>query len=200
MRRQTDFVRTFAIPLLFMTALAALAQTVDHASGSDPLSLANALALAQQKYPAIKAALEQQSAAKDQIGVAKTAYLPRVDMLWQTNRATENNRTGLMLPQAVLPSISGPVAVDAPAKVHGAALEALLSTGSPSILESARAKWMRQKRAQLLQRAQQISPVWGSLPELQPPSLMQRLRTSWLLLRRPMSDGCRHSQTAFMCW
>jgi outer membrane protein len=115
-RRQTDFVRTFAIPLLFMTAWAALAQTVDHASGSDPLSLANALALAQQKYPAIKAALEQQSAAKDQIGVAKTAYLPRVDILWQTNRATDNNRTGLMLPQAVLPSISGPVAVDAPGK------------------------------------------------------------------------------------
>jgi outer membrane protein TolC len=115
-RRLTDFVRTFAIPLLFMTAWAVLAQTVDHASGIDALSLADALALAQQKYPAIKAALEQQSAAKDQIGVAKAAYLPRVDMLWQTNRATDNNHTGLMLPQGVLPSISGPVVVDAPGK------------------------------------------------------------------------------------
>jgi outer membrane protein len=115
-RRQTDFIRTFAIPLLFLTACAALAQTVEPASGSNPLSLANALALAQQKYPAIKAALEQQSAAKDQVGVAKTAYLPRVDILWQTNRATDDNRTGLMLPQGVLPSISGPVAVDAPGK------------------------------------------------------------------------------------
>jgi outer membrane protein len=115
-RRQTDFIRTFAIPLLFLTAWAALAQTVEPASGSNPLSLANALALAQQKYPAIKAALEQQSAAKDQVGVAKTAYLPRVDILWQTNRATDDNRTGLMLPQGVLPSISGPVSVDAPGK------------------------------------------------------------------------------------
>lgn len=116
MRRQTEFVRIFAVPLLFLTAWAALAQTVDSASESHPLSLAEALALAQQKYPAIKAALEQQSAAQNQIGVAKTAYLPRVDILWQTNRGTDDNRTGLMLPQGVLPSISGPVAVDAPGK------------------------------------------------------------------------------------
>jgi outer membrane protein len=34
-------------------------------------------------------------------------------MLWQTNRATDNNRSGLLLPQSVLPPISGPVAVDA---------------------------------------------------------------------------------------
>jgi len=72
------------------------------------------MALAQERYPAIKAALEQQSAAQSQIGLAKTAYLPRVDMLWQTNRATDDNRTGLMLPQGVLPSVSGPVAVDSP--------------------------------------------------------------------------------------
>jgi outer membrane protein TolC len=37
-------------------------------------------------------------------------------MLWQTNRATDNNRTGLLLPQGVLPSISGPVAVDDPGR------------------------------------------------------------------------------------
>jgi outer membrane protein TolC len=37
-------------------------------------------------------------------------------LLWQTNRATDNNRTGLLLPQSVLPSISGPVAGDAPGR------------------------------------------------------------------------------------
>ena len=116
MRRQTQFVRTFAVALLFLTVWAAFAQTVAPAPESHPLSLVDALALAQQKYPAIKAAMEQQSAAQEQIGVARTAYLPRVDILWQTNRATDNNRTGLMLPQGVLPSISGPVAVDAPGK------------------------------------------------------------------------------------
>jgi len=81
-----------------------------------PLTLALAIQEADAKYPAIRAAQEQQEAARNAIGVAKTAYLPRVDLLWQTNRATDNNRTGLMLPQGVLPSISGPVAVDAPGK------------------------------------------------------------------------------------
>src|SRR6266702_4948182 len=104
------------VHLLFLAACAVSAQTVAPAPGNQTLSLADALAMAQDKYPAIKASLEQQAAAQHQIGVAKTAYLPRLDMLWQTNRATDNNRTGLLLPQSVLPSISGPVAVDAPGK------------------------------------------------------------------------------------
>ena len=107
--------QTFAI-LLFLTAHALSAQTVAPAPVSQPLSLADALAIAQDKYPAIKASLEQQAAAQHQIGVAKAAYLPRLDLVWQTNRATDNNRTGLLLPQSVLPSISGPVAGDAPGR------------------------------------------------------------------------------------
>ena len=99
--------------------------------------------------------MEQQSAAQEQIGVARAAYLPRVDILWQTNGAADNDRNGLMLPQGILPSISGPVAVDLPAKVHGAVREARLSTGSLSILASARDKWMWRKKEQLRQRAQQ---------------------------------------------
>jgi len=114
--RETIFMRRFVVSLLCLTAWAVPAQTVPPVSGNQPLSLAEALALAQTKYPAIRAALEQQAAAQHQIGVARTAYLPRVDMLWQTNRATDDNRTGLLLPQGVLPSLSGPVAVDAPGK------------------------------------------------------------------------------------
>jgi outer membrane protein len=102
--------------LLFLAACALSAQTVAPAAGNQPLSLADALAMAQDKYPAIKASLEQQVAAQHQIGVAKTAYLPRLDVLWQSNRATDNNRTGLLLPQSVLPPISGPVAGDAPGR------------------------------------------------------------------------------------
>ena len=101
---------------LFLAAYAVSAQTVAPAPGNPPLSLADALGMAQDKYPAIKTSIEQQVAAQHQIGIAKTAYLPRLDMLWQTNRATDNNRTGLLLPQNVLPSISGPVAVDAPGR------------------------------------------------------------------------------------
>lgn len=73
------------------------------------LTLAGAIDAAEANYPRVRAALEQQNAAQAKIGVARTAYLPRVDMLWQTNRATANNIYGLLLPQSVIPSISGPV-------------------------------------------------------------------------------------------
>lgn len=73
------------------------------------LTLAAAIDAAQANYPRVRAALEQQNAAQATIGVARTTYLPRIDMLWQTNRATANNIYGLLLPQSIIPSISGPV-------------------------------------------------------------------------------------------
>jgi outer membrane protein TolC len=73
------------------------------------LTLTQVLAETRKNYPAIQAAQAQQRAAEGSIGVARTAYLPRTDILWQTNRATANNIYGLLLPQGVIPSISGPV-------------------------------------------------------------------------------------------
>src|SRR5258708_13263602 len=95
------FVPAFVL-LLFLAANAVSAQTLAPAPGSQPLSLADALAMAQDKYPAIKASLEQQVAAQHQIGVAKTAYLPRLDRPGQTNPATDTNRTRCLLAQNVL--------------------------------------------------------------------------------------------------
>jgi len=89
-------------------ASASAGQTSDNQRQTE-LTLARALEMADAHYPKIRAALEQQVAAKNGIGVARTAYLPRVDTLWQTNRATANNIYGLLLPQGVIPSISGPV-------------------------------------------------------------------------------------------
>jgi outer membrane protein len=114
--RQNSVMRQTFVLLLFLATHVLSAQTVAPSPGNQSLSLADALAMAQDKYPAIKASLEEQAAAQHQIGVAKTAYLPRLDLLWQSNRATDNNRTGLLLPQSVLPSISGPVAGDAPGR------------------------------------------------------------------------------------
>jgi outer membrane protein len=73
------------------------------------LTLAQALAAAEANYPKIRISSGQSAAATAGVGVARTAYLPRADMLWQTNRATANNVYGLLLPQSVIPSISGPV-------------------------------------------------------------------------------------------
>lgn len=78
-------------------------------NGQNGLTLGQVMETARAHYPAIKAAEARQQAAQGAVGVAKTAYLPRTDILWQTNRATANNVYGLLLPQSVIPSMSGPV-------------------------------------------------------------------------------------------
>ena len=72
-------------------------------------TLEEAVNFALQNYPAIRASLERGNAAKAGVTLARTSYLPRADMLWQGNRATRNNIFGLLLPQSVIPSITGPV-------------------------------------------------------------------------------------------
>src|SRR5258707_9954780 len=73
------------------------------------LTLEEAVDFALKNYPAVRASLERVTAAQAGIGLAQTNYLPRVDVLWQTNRATDNNITGLLLPQSTIAPISGPV-------------------------------------------------------------------------------------------
>lgn len=73
------------------------------------LTVAEAVELALRDHPAVRAARAGSSAAAAEIGVARTAYLPRLDALWQANRATRNNLFGLLLPQSVIPPVSGPV-------------------------------------------------------------------------------------------
>jgi outer membrane protein len=73
------------------------------------LTLEEAVDFALKNYPAVRAALERVKAAQESVGLARTSYLPRADMVWQTNRATDNNITGLVLPQSIVAPISGPV-------------------------------------------------------------------------------------------
>ncbi len=81
------------------------------ASSSLPaqLTVAGAVADALRNYPSVRVSQEQINAAAAGIRLARTAYLPRVDALAQANRATRNNLLGLVQPQSVIPSISGPV-------------------------------------------------------------------------------------------
>ena len=92
------------------------------------LTLEQALQFALDHYPTVRAALEQVSASTSNLAVAKGAYLPRFDSIWQTNRATTNNIFGQLLPQSVLPSISGPVLPSASSQsVWGSAVGGLFS-------------------------------------------------------------------------
>jgi outer membrane protein len=85
-------------------ALPARAQLSD-----GPLSLDKVIEFALQHVPAIRTARARVEAAQAGIDAAETAYLPRVDLLWQSVRATRNNISGQFFPQAVVPAISGPV-------------------------------------------------------------------------------------------
>lgn len=95
------------ILLLLGTAGAALAQAT--ATQGKPLTLGEAMNRAVAHYPAVQASIARLNAARAGIGLSKTSYLPNANVLWQSNRSTYNNITGLLLSQSVLPSLSGPV-------------------------------------------------------------------------------------------
>jgi outer membrane protein TolC len=91
-------------------------------------TLVEALRYAGDHYPAIRAAGEQVEASSADVRLARAAYLPRLDALWQSNRATANNTFGQLLPQSVVPPISGPVLPSAIGQsVWGSAAGALFS-------------------------------------------------------------------------
>jgi outer membrane protein TolC len=95
-----------------LTVLACLVTpTRANAQSAPPgqLTLNDAIQAALKNYPAIKERRARAQAADEGVGVARTAYLPRLDLLLQENRATSNNVFGLIFPQGVIPPISGPV-------------------------------------------------------------------------------------------
>jgi len=105
-------VIVFACVLTAMTICVSSAPLLAQTNGApdrSKMTLTQVIDLARSNYPAIQAAQAQQKAAQGAIGIARTAYLPHTDLLWQTNRATANNIYGLLLPQSVIPNISGPV-------------------------------------------------------------------------------------------
>ena len=71
-----------------------------------PLTLDQAVDFALANYPAVRASMERALASKEGVSLSRTTYLPRTDLLWQSNRATRNNIFGLYLPQSVAPPIS----------------------------------------------------------------------------------------------
>jgi outer membrane protein len=103
------------LPLLLAWFLAPTAQAQTGEATKKVLTLEEAVDFALKNYPAVRASLERVTAAQAGVGLARTTYLPRADTVWQTNRATDNNITGLLLPQSIIAPISGPV----PATVSG---------------------------------------------------------------------------------
>jgi outer membrane protein TolC len=96
--------------------------------GQQPLTLLDAVNRSNATYPAIRSSIEQVGAAMEGINLARTAFLPRADFLGQLNRATHNNVFGLLLPQSVIPTISGPaLGTNTFGSVWGSAVGALVT-------------------------------------------------------------------------
>jgi outer membrane protein len=98
------------MPLALIVSLPLAAATgAQSPPAATVLTLVQAVESALKNYPSIRVSQEQVNAAAAEIQLARTAYLPRIDTLALVNRATRNNVFGMLLPQTVIPSMSGPV-------------------------------------------------------------------------------------------
>jgi outer membrane protein len=123
-------VRIFAIMTVLGPAIVSAQRTPTPTQPPPPVSLTleQALQYAIDHYPTVRAALEHINASTAGVSVAKSAYLPRLDSLWQSNHGTANNIFGQVLPQSVIPAMSGPVLTSASSgSVWGSATGALFS-------------------------------------------------------------------------
>lgn len=95
---------------LLTVASSSLAQVLaDLPAQSSEISIVSVVQDAERDYPLIHVTQEELNASIANIQLARTAYLPRVDGIAQFNRATRNNVFGTLLPQNVIPQMSGPV-------------------------------------------------------------------------------------------
>jgi outer membrane protein TolC len=121
-------IRHLAWALLFAVLLPRGAGAQDAATGGPrTFTLEQALQYALDHYPTVRIALESVHAATANVEAARGAYWPRLDAIWQSHRGTANNVFGQLLPQSVVPSISGPVLPANAHSVWGSATGALLS-------------------------------------------------------------------------
>jgi outer membrane protein len=98
-----------AVTVVFAATAILSAAKAQEGGTPGALTLEQAVSAALKNYPSIRVSQEELNAAAAGIQLARTAYLPRVDGVVQANRATRNNVFGLLLPQSVIPAISGPV-------------------------------------------------------------------------------------------
>jgi len=105
--------RSWIAATAVLFALAAARPVGGQTQATEPakrtFTLEEAVQFALNNYPAVRVSLERVRSAKAGVGVARTNYLPRTDILWQSSRATDNNIAGLTIPNTVIAPITGPV-------------------------------------------------------------------------------------------
>lgn len=107
--KQSDILSRAVFGAVFVVLVTAAPAQTPEDTNVLAFTLPEAVEFALKNYPAVHASLERVRAAQAGVGLERTNYLPRADALWQSNRGTDNNITGLLLPQSVIPSLSGAV-------------------------------------------------------------------------------------------
>ena len=102
-------LRTCLAILLPVVLLPCLSTAQTGNSPPKVLTLEDALDYALQHYPAVRASLEQVSAARAGITLARAQYLPSLNGVYQSSRATQNQVPGIWLPTAITPTVEGPI-------------------------------------------------------------------------------------------
>ena len=105
-RRRTR--RLLVCGALAMNALTQYGQVV-LAQSPAPVTIGAVIDAAMKDRPTVIEATARATAATEAIRESEAAFMPRLDGLWQLNRASRNNVFGLLLPQSIVPPISGPV-------------------------------------------------------------------------------------------
>ena len=126
---------TITLVLLICLGQTSLAQS--SADQKKTLTLEDAIDFALKNYPAVRAALERITAAQAGVGLARTNYVPWADVVWQANRATDNNITGLVLPQSIIARFPARFQWRLRIEVRGEARPDFCFPGSPSTLDTA---------------------------------------------------------------
>jgi len=101
--------RTKAGVLCFALGLFVAVASAQNTSPPKAVTLQDALNYALDHYPAVRAALEQVSAAHAGVSLALTQYLPQLSGVYQDSRATQNQVVGIWLPTPITPTVEGPL-------------------------------------------------------------------------------------------
>ena len=108
-RKLAKCLRTCSAILLAVILLPCPSTAQTNNAPPKALTLEDALDYALQHYPAVRASLEQVSAARAGITLARTQYLPYLNGVYQDTRATQNQVAGIWLPTLITPTVEGPV-------------------------------------------------------------------------------------------
>jgi outer membrane protein len=99
----------FSFQSIVMMGLVFQAGALLRAQTSGALTMQEAVRKAADRYPSLRISEAEIRGAAAGIQLARTAYLPRMELIAGVNRATRNNVLGLLLPSQIIAPISGPV-------------------------------------------------------------------------------------------